>query len=217
MSLPATRNDALLDWPGAEQMKYALKWMALVGVLFALVFGGADWVTAHRERKLHLFWPFERDIPLWPAWMVIYNSIYVLFLSAPWAVRTKESFRRLALSCVAIILISGIIFLLLPAELGFPPREVAGPFRALFRFSDKVNLDFNLLPSLHVGLGILCLHAYARERSIGMKLSAVAWGVALSASTVLTHQHHLPDILAAALLAGIIVLAAHKKGGQFTI
>jgi membrane-associated phospholipid phosphatase len=50
-----------------------------------------------------------------------------------------------------------------------------------------------------------------------MKLSAVAWGVALSASTVLTHQHHLPDILAAALLAGIIVLAAHKKGGQFTI
>ena len=188
-------------WPGWRHLRYAALWTLLVNALFAVVYFGTDFLTARRATRLHLFVPQELELPLWPAAILLYDSLYLLFLLAPFVLRTRESFRALAAGAIAAIVIAGACFLLLPAELGFAAPRVEGPFRAIFTASDAVNLDYNLVPSLHVALATLCLLAFRPAASLPVRIALAAWGLALAASTLLTHQHHLLDVVAGAALA----------------
>jgi membrane-associated phospholipid phosphatase len=191
-------------WPGWRHLVDAAGLTVLVSVLFGVVYFGADSITGRRGERLHLFVRPELSIPLWPATIVLYDSLYLLFLIAPFVLRTKESFRRLAGSAAATILIAGACFLLLPAELGFAPPAVSGPFKTIFEASDRVNLDYNLVPSLHVALAMICLQAFWPSASPSVRTGLGAWGVGLALSTLFTHQHHVIDVAAGAALAFLV-------------
>jgi hypothetical protein len=127
-------------------------------VWFALVYGGCDFLSAHRHRRAPIHFAKELEIPLRPAMIVVYMSIYVLFLAAPFILRSRRELRALVATLAVVILCGGIGFLLFPLELGFaPPREAElGAWAELFHFADRLNLTYNLLPSLHVARGCLC-------------------------------------------------------------
>ncbi|HKR66820.1 MAG TPA: phosphatase PAP2 family protein [Thermoanaerobaculia bacterium] len=191
-------------WPGWRHLRYAALWMLLVNVLFVVVYFGTDTITARRAHHLHLFAAPELAIPLWAPAIVVYDSLYFLFLLAPFVLRTRDAFRALAWSAAATIVIAGVCFLLFPAELGFAPPSVDGSFRALFNASDRLNLDYNLVPSLHVALAVLCLLAFWPAASMVTRVALALWGVSLAASTLLTHQHHALDVATGALLAAFV-------------
>ncbi len=191
-------------WPGWRHLAYAAGLMAVVSFLFVVVYFGADSLTARRSTHRHLYVQSELAIPLWPAAIVIYDSLYLLFLFAPFVLRTRESFRRLAVSAAAVILIAGCLFLLFPAELGFAPAVVNGPFKTIFDASDKLNLDYNLVPSLHVALAVVCLQAFWPSASLPVRIGLAAWGTALALSTLFAHQHHALDVAAGAALAFVV-------------
>jgi membrane-associated phospholipid phosphatase len=148
--------------------------------------------------------PQELAIPLWPSAVLVYDSLYVLLLLAPFVVRTAEAFRHLAVAAALAIVIAGIVFLLLPAELGFARPAVTGPFAKMFAITDRVNLDYNLVPSLHVALAVLCVQAFWRVSSLLVRVVLALWALALAASTLLTHQHHVLDVVTGAALAVIL-------------
>ncbi len=193
---PPEHSEPFLAWPGWNHLKFAAVVSLIGAVWFVIVYGGCDAFTAHRVQRLRVHLDAELLIPFIPETVLLYSSIYLLFLAAPFILRQRQDFLRLAIQLDLTILLAGIGFLLIPAQLAFRPESDLGIFPGLFRFADKLNLTYNLVPSLHVALSVACVAAFAPRASCLGAVCLWAWAVAISASTLLTHQHHVLDVLA---------------------
>ncbi len=130
-------------WPGWKHLRYALLLSLAGSVWFTLVYGGADVLTAHRVFRVRVHFDAELGIPFVPEMAVVYMSIYLLFLAAPFILRRKHEFLALAMTLNLVILVAGICFLLLPAQLAYPPPENFGAFPNLYHFADRLSLNYN--------------------------------------------------------------------------
>lgn len=194
-----------LAWPGWPHLRWAGLLYLLVTLWFGLVYGGADWFTGQRTTRVRIHLDAELSLPLIPAFTVGYMSIYVLFLGAPFVLRTRQELTALAINQAKAILCAGIIFLLLPAQLAFPAPQNLGPWEGVFRFADRLNLDYNLVPSLHVALSVICIEMFASHATPAGRLALRMWGLLIATSTLFTHQHHLLDAIAGYGLATALV------------
>ena len=210
MSEPA--RTPFLAWPGWRHLRAAWGISLLVAIWFCVVYGGADWLTAQRQARVRVHFDFELRIPLVPAFTLGYMSIYFLFIGAPLILREREAIGRLARQLSVTIALAGIGFLLVPGALAYPPPQDLGVWEKLFRFADWLNLDYNLVPSLHVALSVVCLeHFAARASAEGTWLLRV-WGMLIAVSTLFTHQHHLLDVLTGyALALGVVRVAGRNN------
>jgi membrane-associated phospholipid phosphatase len=190
----------LFAWPGARHLAETAFLSAGVLSLFIVVYGGADWVTGFRERH-HVHLPIELQIPFVPAAVAGYMSLYGLFAIAPFILRSRCALRALAATLATAIVGGGICFLLFPAELAFPQPTDLGQWQNLYAVADRINLRYNLVPSLHVALAITCVDLFARRAGVMGALAFWLWGAAVCVSTVLLHQHHLVDVAAGLALA----------------
>lgn len=196
-----------LAWPGWAHLRFAWVQTAIVSFWFAVVFVGADSFTAHRALRVRVHLDAELHIPLVPSFTLIYMSIYALFVAAPFVLRTRREIITLAVTQALAISIAGICFLLLPAQLAYAPPSDSqlGIWKGLFNFADRLNLDYNLVPSLHVALSIICTELFAVHATVGGKCLLRTWGLLIAASTILTHQHHLLDAVTGYILAWAMV------------
>ena len=182
-----------LAWPGWPFLCFAWLLSAANAVWFAFVYGGCDWLTAHRKLRVPIHLPIELSIPLIPGAVVVYMSIYVLFLAGPFIVRERRDFAGLICALALATLIGGGGFLLVPSRAAFAPPGDLGIWANLFNFADRLNLDYNMVPSLHVALSVSCIAAFARRASPAGRVLLWLWAVAIAISTLLTHQHHVVD------------------------
>lgn len=190
-----------LAWPGWPQMRYAAGRMVLVTLWFALVYGASDWLTAQRTWRVPVHTRFELGIPLLPGFVLAYVSIYLLFVGTPFILRTRDSIDRLARQQVIVTGIAGVCYSLIPADLAYPAATGLGIWETLFRWADAVNLDHNLVPSLHVAMSAVSLRHFAVDAAPPVRWILITWGLLIAVSTVLTHQHHLLDVAAGYALA----------------
>jgi membrane-associated phospholipid phosphatase len=191
-----------------------LSWSFWVGVAFFGVYPTMNWVTSLRARPWHLYLPAELAIPFVPQFVWAYLSMYVLF-ALPLFVLPKERMPILGRQLIAGSLVSAALFLLLPAELGFP-REVpaAAPYGAIFAGIFGVDRPYNLVPSLHVIFSTAIALACADVLRPPARAALLAWLAVIVASTVLVHQHHLIDVAAA--LAVVFVLRRSERWLRFS-
>jgi membrane-associated phospholipid phosphatase len=201
------RAAPFLAWPGWTHLGYSALLSFANTLWFVLVYGGMDALTARRAFRLPVHFPAELAIPFVPAMTLFYMSIYVLFWMAPFVLRTRREFRALVITLAFAIFCGGIGFLLFPADLAFaPPREEdLGIWAGLFHFADKLNLTYNLLPSLHVAFAVICVVIFATRVPLAGKVLLWLWAGMVAASTVLIHQHHLLDVATGWLLALVCV------------
>lgn len=174
-----------------------------LSLLFAVVFYGADALTAARVTRYQLYFDWELAMPYWPpAYLVYYSVIGMPMLVRSFArdpLEVRQSELRMALA----IVVAAMVYLALPAQLGYAVVD-AQAWQPIARLTRLLAGRHNLLPSLHVALTLVVVfsvwpHASARARSaIG------AWAVVLAASALLTHQHHVLDLLAGALLGRLV-------------
>jgi membrane-associated phospholipid phosphatase len=188
--------EPFLAWPGWAHLRYAALLSFANAVWFAVVYGGADWWTARRSLRVPVHLAVELRIPFVPAMTAAYMSLYLLFLAAPFVLRTRRDFRAAVFTLTVLIACGGIGFLLIPAQLAFaPPREEAlGAWSGLYHFADALNLTYNLVPSLHVAFAVACVAIFAPRASGTGKALLWSWAVLIAASTILIHQHHLLDV-----------------------
>ncbi len=196
-----------LAWPGWAHLRYAALLSIANTLWFVLVYGGMDALTARRTFRVPVHFPAELAIPFIPAMTPFYMSIYLLFWMAPFVLRTSREFRALVVTLAVVTFCSGIGFLLFPADLAFaPPREEdLGIWAGLFHFADKLNLTYNLLPSLHVAFAVICVAVFSARATVAGKALLWFWAAMVAASTVLIHQHHLLDVATGWLLALVCV------------
>ena len=200
------KDEPFLAWPGWPHLREAAGLSLANALWFALVYGGADWLTARRAFRVPVHFQAELRIPFVPGMTVFYMSLYLLFFLAPFVLRTRRELRALVGAMAVAIFASGIAFLLFPAELAFAPArpEDLGIWARLYRIADDLNLTYNLLPSLHVVFAVLCVSAFSPHAPRAVRVLLWLWALLIAASTVLIHQHHVLDAVAGWLLATLL-------------
>jgi hypothetical protein len=170
---------------------------ALITAEFAVVFYGADWFTAQHALRIHAYANAELAIPLVPVMVVPYMTMYVIFLFAPFVLRSAADLDRFAGALALVILVAGVAFVFLPAEVGFAPASAAESiWNPWLQFAATLSRKYDLVPSLHVALFTVAAGTYATRVSATVRVLLGIWLAVVAASTVLTHQHHLIDVAA---------------------
>lgn len=212
-------GDRFWGWPDRRTLR-TFVWVGLAGACwFVVIFGGAEFVTSRRTLRIPIHFEAEPHIPFVPAAVWVYMSMYALFLMAPFVLRSPRTLVALGATHAAIVLVAGVGFLLVPAELAYPSTTGLpdrGATAALYRFADWLNLDYNLLPSLHVGLSVSCVAVYAPRANRAGRLVLWSWALAVALSTIVTHFHHVVDAVGGFVLgfAGARVVYGRIAGSQ---
>ena len=177
-----------------------------LSLLFAVAFYGVDAITAGRAVKHRIGFAFESAIAYWPPAYAVYFSVIGAPFLVRWLAPDAAHVRQWELRMAAAIVAAAFVFLLLPAQLGYPPAD-AGAWSAVARLAPWIAGTHNLLPSLHVGLMLVIAICVWPHASPAVRAAIAAWALALAASTLLTHQHHVLDLLAGAVLGVVAGLA----------
>ena len=200
------RQAPFLAWPGWRHLRFASVLSLAAIAWVGWVYFGADALTTHRAARVRVHFNAELGIPFVPEAVVISLSIYLLFLAAPFIIRERNDFFALFMTLNLVVLASGFGFLAVPAQLAYASPKDLGAFPGLFRLVDRLNLSYNLVPSLQVAMSVLCVAVFSgRAGSMG-KLLLWCWAAAIAASTLMTHQEHVVGVVAGVGLA----LAAYQ-------
>lgn len=167
-------------------------------LIFCTIYGFTNWLATQHSQTYRFWMDWELAIPLIPWTVLIYISLNVLTL-LPLFTLNAEEIKALGKSMIISTLVAGVVFLVFPAHIGYSRTtniEFWGPF-----YDTLYSLDntANTLPSLHITYSFLVVRAIGHVR---IKLREVLWiwFACISVSVVLTHQHHLIDILGGILL-----------------
>ena len=144
----------------------------------------------------------DRAIPYTDAAIWLYLSFFVLipyaYLAAD-AARVRWLARAMALSA----LMCGVIFLLYPTTLAYPPVGEGGAWSTqALRLLQAADSAQNCLPSLHGALTLLCVWALCDRRHRLRSALAVVLGVAICYAIIALRRHVSID-LAAGLAVGV--------------
>lgn len=189
-------------WRPARERWLAYLWMGLLlDLLFVVVYGGSSLLNHTRSTHLQIHFDWETGLPLIPAFIYPYFSIFLLFLLPLFALDVS-ALRQLAKQLVVATLVAGATFLLLPTKLGFEPSTLELP--PLFSLLASLDLPYNLVPSLHVTYSALTISAVSSNSPAWLKPLLWLWLGAMCVSVVLVHQHHLLDVVSGLILALVI-------------
>ena len=210
------KREPFLAWPGWAHLRYTALLSLANTLWFVAVYGGADLLTSRRAFRVPVHLPAELRIPFVPWMTVFYMSLYGLFLLAPFVLRTRRELAAAVSAMALAIAAAGVCFLLLPAGLAFAPvrEEQLGAWAGLYRVADRLNLTYNLLPSLHVAFAVICAAVLSPRAPGPVRPVLWLWALLIAASTVLTHQHHVLDAVTGWLLAVLCVRALPSRPGD---
>jgi membrane-associated phospholipid phosphatase len=172
-----------------------------LSILFLIVYGGCNWVTARRASVPTLYFEWEHAIPFVPFFILPYMSIDLFFVAGPFLCRTDRELWIFTKRIAAAILIAGLCFLLFPLRFAFPRPHAEGWLGVIFDWFRGMDAPFNLLPSLHASLMLLLADVYLRRTRGIVRMAIVVWFALIALSPLLTYQHHLVDIGGGFLLA----------------
>jgi membrane-associated phospholipid phosphatase len=202
-----------LAWPDGSHLRHAARRAAGFTLLFGAAYGATDWIAGLHAWRVPVHLALERSIPLVPGAAWPYTSLYLLLALLPFALREREELDAFVRELRWILAVACALFLLVPAEVAHAPAVAPGASGALLAFADRLNLDHNLVPSLHVALAVASARVVAGRLRIAGAVLAWLWALSIAAATVLTHQHHLLDVVAGAALALLAPRLARTGGG----
>lgn len=201
------KNANRINW--RESLSQVPRWIkesALVNACFLVVFAGANFLTGLHAWRIPIHFPWEGSIPFVPQASLVYLSIAPTMTLVAYSLKGKHSelvhFRTVL---VVEILVAGMFFLLVPAELapGFA-RSAPSPWSALVVAASTVGMRYNLFPSLHVAFSWTTAWHGSRGRSMTIGIALFLWAGLVTVSTLVLHLHHVLDLAGGILLAGIV-------------
>ena len=142
----------------------------------------------------------DRVIPVQPAWMLAYGSIWVFAFLPAFVVRQPALTRRAIMAMLTVTIVAYFVFLLYPTVL--PRSESVGEGFLAASLGVVYSLDppLNCFPSLHVAWAfVAALTSYRIHRGVG--LAALVWATIIGVSTLYTKQHYVLDVLGGVAIA----------------
>jgi membrane-associated phospholipid phosphatase len=194
----SARFERWLSDPGGQLRRSRLAVViACFYVLFAATYLPINLFSVGRPAATPYI-PGEEQLPFLPIFEYLYVVVYFVGALLVVTIRDYSRFLLLARAFALSLLCAYTTYLLFPVYLERPHLEVTSLHTWLLslQYMDK---SYNHLPSLHVTLSWLAVHASqvtARTR-VGLSLLAVG----LSVSTVFVKQHYIADVFAGFVLA----------------
>src|SRR5947209_5391830 len=196
----AAPRERLLAWPGVESLKLTLPLSYLFSKIFFSIYGGTSLLAGLRRVRPDFHFAWELRLPFIPWLAIVYLSVPLLLLLTPFILRTWRSFTPFFLALTAETLVGGIIFLAIPMVQVYPARVASGIGGAIFHLADRLNLQYNEFPSLHVAFTVSAAIVFGRRCGpLGRALFAV-WALGVGVSTLFMHEHHVLDLVSGAVL-----------------
>lgn len=202
------KHDAWMQWPERDCWNAFFLYTTQLTILWIVVYGGTCYITSLHQFRMPLHLDADLRMPFVPGAAVIYLSLFPMLWLSPFVLRTRAQLKSFCRSLQLIFLICGAGFLLFPSEEVRRYEFTSGISGQVFEFADWINLSYNNLPSLHVGLAVLCASVYSRSAPFRIAFWLWAWAAAIWISTLLTHQHYLIDTVAGAAVGYAVSQAA---------
>jgi len=174
-----------------------------LSLLFLIVYGGCIWVTSRRHDVGVFYFEWERAIPFVPFMILPYMSIDLFFVAAPFFISSERDLKVFTLRVAGAIVAAGICFLAFPLRFAFSEGHANGWLGALFDWFRGMDAPFNLFPSLHAALLVFLLYVYMRSLRGLARIAVMIWFVLIGLSPLVTHQHHVIDIIGGFALAAV--------------
>jgi hypothetical protein len=205
----SSHNAPPRDWLAAAL------WSMLLSCMFICVYSACLWITDNRQDVTSVFFGWEWGIPF-IAWMIIpYVSIDLFFVAAPFVCANERELSTLVRRLTFVILTAGVCFLLFPLRMGFERPIVEGFFAGWYELLNNLDRPYNLVPSLHIAQWAVLWTVYGRHTRGALRLAVLGWFTLIAASTLLTWQHHVIDIIAGQAL-GLLAIYLFREGGDET-
>lgn len=202
---PESSADQPAARPPLQRHLPALAWGAGTSAYFLSVYFFCNWIASMHAHVPGLYFQWELRFPFVAVMIIPYLSEDVFFFFSPFVCRTREEMRRHGVRLILAVTIAAFFFLLFPLKIGWPQDAVHGPNSLLFALLRALDRPYNLAPSLHLAVLVLLWRVYCRPARGLLKIAIQAWLVLIGVSTVLTHQHHLFDVITG-LALGVLCL-----------
>ena len=203
-----------LAWPDVAVAKRAALWLVILGPLFYLTYGLANYLASLRDTLPNIALGWERAIPFL-AWTIIpYWSINLFYVTTLFANNAPADVDRIARRYLTCQIIAVTFFIVFPLRAIFPKPETSGLTGFMFDALGSFDKPFNQAPSLHIAL-LVIIWDHWRTRLRGVWLAAWhGWCLLIGLSVLTTFQHHFIDIPTGALL-GLFALWLFPSGGFY--
>jgi len=194
--------------PAAPRRRGLLFWACCTLAVFYATYPASNWLAARQSRRYDFLTPWDALIPLVPEFIWVYFSFFGFILLPLWWV-DADRIELLGRRQVIATLLCALVFALFPANLAFARvLPEAEPYRSIFGLMFAVDAPHNLLPSLHIVYTVATgLALWQSQWALGRRarcLLLALWAAAICASTLLVHQHHVLDVVAAVLLVALL-------------
>jgi membrane-associated phospholipid phosphatase len=197
------KQNRIPDWP------VKCIWLVVLLLLFLAYF----LLNSPREPIHSLETTVDDRIPLIPAFVFPYLSLYVLLLVSVWRFLKAETriFTIAALAISLDLVISYLVFLFYQTQVERPVILGSDFSSGILRTVYSLDKPFNAFPSLHTSLSALLALLWGR---VGSRIQpAIAlWAVLIIASTMFTKQHYIADVFGGVAVALISYFGAVKFG-----
>jgi hypothetical protein len=189
-------------WPSRARLALAARAYTGLTALFAVVYFGANEWASHRQGTATLQAAWERGIPFVPAAIAVYFSIALVFALPVFAL-DERGLTKMARAFALCTCVAGLVFVVLPFRIGFERPALVAGFESIYAALYRFDAPFNTVPSLHIAYSTLILWTLAwRTASQAGRLALAGWWLAICASVLLVHQHHVADVAGGIALGG---------------
>ena len=165
------------------------------------------------ERAAFNFWiSLDNLIPFIPGFVIFYLLYFPLVLFQFFIIKKEKDFINVAKANIFVIIISNIIFLLLPTKIIRPElivNDFSGFILSLIYLIDN---NVNLFPSLHVSMSLLAFLNIIKFKK-NLKFTVLATFILTTLSTLFIKQHYVIDIIGGLILGFISYKIYFKKRG----
>lgn len=180
--------------------------MAVFAAAFQVLYGIGSADFNARSAFYDVALPVDASAPFWPLWSLAYISIGPLLAAAALALRTPARTVPFLAALLLQLVAGTLCFLVFPvAAMPVPAVTMTEIEAALFGMADGINLDGNMMPSLHVAFALSAAWAASPRLSWPLRAMMWSWAGMVCASTWLIRQHWLLDIAGGAVLAVVVM------------
>jgi membrane-associated phospholipid phosphatase len=210
-SLNAAPREPLLAWPGMASLKLTVPLSYLFSKIFFSIYGGTSLLAGLRRIRPDFHFAWELRLPFLPWLSVVYLSVPLLLLLTPFILRTWRSFTPFFLALTAETLVAGVVYLIVPMVQAYPPRVASGVGGAIFHLADRMNLQYNEFPSLHIAFAVTAAIVFGQRCGVLGRILFTLWTAGVAVSTLFLHEHHTLDLASGAVLGFLGVAIVWRR------
>lgn len=176
--------------------------LGVAAVVMVVYFGANYFGRLLPKVYSNLGFAFESAIPLIPAMVPLYLTVYFVYLAPFFFVFNRHKYARVMQAYLFVVLVSGLIYITLPTKVTWPPFVAKSTVDCFIVFLRNMDVPYCAIPSMHVSLAFLATFVVASENKKWGYVIAVA-ATLITFSTLFTKQHYLLDLVAGFVLSVI--------------